>query len=70
MTSPSPAPTAADTAEVACQELLRAVRELGGHREGSYTLSARLNPDGSYCWAWHWFPPTSRDGGSAGSSLP
>jgi hypothetical protein len=56
-------------AETAAQELLRAVRELGGSRPGEYTVRARLLADGSYHWTWSWWPPTDKQG-SQGGVLP
>jgi len=61
----------AEGADTLVQALLLAVRGLRSHapdtgRSGSYTLSARLNEDGSWHWKWQWWPPTNREGGGAG----
>lgn len=38
-----------------------------GGRKGTYTMTGTLREDGTWHWAWEWWPPTRDQGGSAGA---
>jgi hypothetical protein len=56
-------------ADALAQALLVQVREMAASRPGIYTISARLNENGSWTWKWDWFPASEKRGERAGSEI-